>query len=125
MNHPSVRLWQQNNPDKVRAASLSWRKRNVLRVLFYDAQKRAKRLGLAWNLELFDISIPAVCPVLGIPLSYGVGKRTHNSASLDRLNPAKGYTYDNVCVISWRANDLKKNGTLDEFKKLVAYLESK
>lgn len=37
----------------------------------------------------------------------------------------KGYVSGNVRVISYKANALKRNGTLEELKKLVAWLEDK
>lgn len=119
------RKYQREHPGRYRATSLAWRIENVDRIMWKDAEKRAKRFGLPFDLELFDIHVPTHCPVLGIPLSYGVGKRTANSPSLDRVDHTRGYTYDNVCVISWRANDLKANGTLEEFKQLVVWLETK
>lgn len=81
---------------------------------------RAVRLSIAEDLR---DGFPTHCPVLGIPLVYGEkGIRTDNSASLDRTDCSKGYEVGNVKVISWRANRIKNNGTLEDFKKLVDYL---
>jgi len=46
-----------------------------------------------------------------------------HSPSLDRIDNSKGYTKDNVMVISFRANNIKKDANLQELKALVRYLE--
>lgn len=75
------------------------------------------------NLETF---LPKVCPVLGVPLVYGAeGKRMLNSASVDKLVPAKGYVLENISIISWRANNLKNNASMDEMGKIYAWMQQK
>lgn len=44
--------------------------------------------------------------------------------SIDRIVPELGYVKGNVAVISMKANRLKSNGLLGDFKKLIRYLES-
>ena len=51
-------------------------------------------------------------------------KRSPNNPSLDQINPGKGYTLDNIQVISSRANWLKADATLQELKTLVENLEA-
>jgi hypothetical protein len=41
----------------------------------------------------------------------------------DRKDNARGYVKDNVRVISWRANRLKSDATLEELRLLVRDLE--
>lgn len=84
------------------------------------ARIRARDLGRDFDIEVSDIIIPERCPILGIPLR-GLGD---GRPSLDRIDSRKGYIKGNVAVISFRANMLKSNGTLTEFKKLVGWLES-
>ena len=81
--------------------------------------------GLPFDIELDDIVIPEVCPVLGIPInvSLGRGRRKPDSPSLDKFIPEKGYTKGNIAVISWRANWLKNNGTTDEWLKIAAWCQ--
>mgnify|MGYP006872253148 CR=1 FL=1 len=38
----------------------------------------------------------------------------YNSPSLDRLNPKKYYTKDNVCWISYKANTIKTEANYSE-----------
>lgn len=101
------------------------RRNNIAKYMLYDAKKRAKLKGLEYDLKEEDIIIPLFCPVLGIPLFKGEGKRSANSPSLDRFNNLKGYTKENIRVISLRANSLKNDATLEELKLIVAYMEEK
>lgn len=87
-----------------------------------NARLRARDKGLPFNITLDDIEVPEVCPVFGTPLSQGFRNR-HTNFSLDRIIPAKGYVKGNVRVISWRANSLKSDATIDELKQVVAYME--
>jgi len=78
---------------------------------------------LEFTIAKSDIVIPEYCPVLGIKLERG-HKGFHESApTLDRIDSTKGYIQGNVAVISFRANRMKGNATLDELKHLVAWLE--
>jgi hypothetical protein len=79
--------------------------------LYYDAKKRARRSGVPFNLEMDDIQIPGLCPVLGIPLIHGTAVCSPNSPSLDRIVPSLGYTKGNVIIVSMLANMIKTNAT--------------
>jgi len=46
-----------------------------------------------------------------------------NSPSIDRMIPAKGYVKGNVQIISYRANRLKAHGSLEDLRKIVAWME--
>jgi len=89
--------------------------------MFYDARKRARARGLPFTIAPDDITIPAVCPVLGITLSSD-GPRDHR-ASLDRIIPEHGYTPSNVRVISFRANRIKSDATAAELLAVLKYVE--
>lgn len=73
------------------------------------------------------LPVPTHCPVFKTPLDYSSkkqGGRTEHSPSLDRVDSSKGYEKGNVAVISWRANRIKNNGTLEEHKQIVAFMEN-
>ena len=105
-----------------------WRVKNTPAYLYHTAKSRAKKEGLDFNIDKDDINIPETCPILGIPLFIRQGFKGNiknpNNPSLDRIDSSKGYVKGNVQVISWRANDLKKDGTLEEFKKLTEFMEN-
>ena len=96
---------------------------NLERILLASAKCRAKRQGLAFDLELVDVVIPAVCPVLGIPLERGAGRTSPGSPTLDRLDNRAGYVRGNVVVMSHRANAMKRDACLEELRLLVKFLE--
>lgn len=85
--------------------------------------KRAQCLakGLLFNLTLDDLwPIPEVCPALGIPMSLDAEHHDH-SVSIDRIDPLKGYTSDNVVLVSQRANRIKNDASVDELERLARY----
>ena len=83
----------------------------------------ARKMGIDFDLTTADITIPALCPVLGIPITIGTSKGWSPGApTLDRVDNTKGYVKGNVCVISWRANSLKSDATLDEVDRIATYI---
>lgn len=103
-----------------------WQRKNPVSKMLSQARQSAKTKGISFNLELSDIQIPDICPVLSIPLCYDWdGPRKRNTASLDKIDPNKGYVKGNVWVISWEANRLKLNNTLETLRLLVAALEAR
>jgi hypothetical protein len=85
--------------------------------LYHAAKTRAKRKGVRFSIKLEDIQIPAVCPLLGVPIRLGGPRR--DSPSLDRINSKKGYVKGNVWIVSQRANKIKNDATLDEFEMIA------
>lgn len=89
------------------------------------ARGRARRFGVPFG-PLEGLVFPDTCPVLGIELKYAE-RRKHpqsDSPSLDRIIPALGYVTSNVRVISWRANVLKRDATVDEIRRVLTYVEA-
>jgi hypothetical protein len=97
--------------DKIKhqAYCQKYRENNRALVLLGQARYRAKKKGIEFNLELSDVVIPKVCPVLKIPLTAGSssGGPRGCSPSLDRIDNTKGYIKGNVQVISHKANTMK------------------
>jgi hypothetical protein len=92
-------------------------------VLYWNARNRAKAKGIPFDLEPTDLMVPSHCPVLGIPLVICIEYARDNSPSVDRINPALGYVKGNVCVISHKANTIKSNGTADDLRAVLQYVE--
>lgn len=92
-----------------------------------SSRKRAYALNMDNNLtSSFLISIaPKTCPVLGLQIKYGGGEKTKSSASLDRIDSTKGYTMDNVQIISNLANMMKNEATEDEMIKFANWVHEK
>lgn len=127
--------YREKNGDRLRANRKLWRAKNRERratyretkkpeFLIYHAKNRAKKRGIAFEITASDLLWPTHCPVFGFELDYGARKSLQNNApTLDRIDPAKGYVKGNVQVISWRANRLKADATVEEIRRLAAYLE--
>lgn len=68
-----------------------------------------------FTIDISDIVIPEKCPVLGVDIDLGVGgHRREYGPSIDRIDNTKGYVRGNVRIISWRANRIKNDSTLNE-----------
>lgn len=110
---------------EAREKSKEYYRNNPEKWLLTRARSRAKTLGLEFNLEVSDIPIPKLCPILGIELLPVLSKGAKRaSPSIDRVDPTKGYTKDNCRVISFRANSLKNNMTKDQIESLYKYVSS-
>lgn len=78
--------------------------------LFNSARSRAKILGREFSISMEDVVIPEICPVFKCPMVR---------PSLDRIDSNKGYIPGNVRVISYRANSLKNNATIEEMELIL------
>lgn len=114
--------WRRENRSKMLGTLSAYRVRKPEYIMLIGARYRAKRAAVPFNLVLKDIVIPFRCPVLGILLAPGAEKWAPGSPSLDRIKPSLGYVRGNVRVISWRANNLKRDGTAEEFERIAAYI---
>ena len=92
---------------------------------YYSVRYRAKKYNLPFDLVPQDFIPPKKCPILGIPLIRNSGKQDNspNSPSLDRFIPEKGYIKSNVHFISFKANRMKNDGTLDQWIKFGEWCE--
>ena len=45
--------------------------------------------------------------------------------SLDRLVPEKGYVKGNCFIISNKANRMKQDNTLEDFQRIVSYIQER
>jgi len=54
---------------------------------------------------------------------YSDKGETWSFASIDRIDSNKGYSYDNIRIISHYANGLKNVGNIDQMRRLVRYMD--
>lgn len=94
------------------------------RALLWAATQRANKKGIECSISINDIIIPTHCPILGIPLFRSKKYMCPNSPSLDRIDNTKGYSPGNIIVISWRANALKKDASLEEIEKVYNFMKN-
>lgn len=109
--------------DKCKQYHKEYYKRNWLKIALRGMKYRALNKGLEFSLSPEDIVVPEFCPILGIPLEKQRGAMTANSPSVDRIDNSKGYTKDNISVISSKANKCKQDLTIEQVEKLLKYMK--
>lgn len=122
-----VQAYEAANPEKVKTWREEYKTKWYKKSMLSAARHRAQKCGHEFNLTEEDLQIPDVCPVLGIAIFPKRGGKTGpgpNSPSLDRLDNTLGYIKGNVQVISHRANGLKSDATIEELRKVLAYVEA-
>lgn len=93
-------------------------------ILWQQAKTRAKKEHLPFDIEYTDIVIPKFCPVFSnVELKKNVGCPGDDSPSVDKIIPELGYVKGNICVISFKANSIKRDATIDEMRKILDYME--
>jgi hypothetical protein len=107
---------------------------NMIKKMLRGAKERSVQNNLEFDLDIdFLVKLSKVenCPVFGIRLEWeydpdkkDIHKNKDNRPSLDRINSQRGYTKDNVKIISWRANKLKNESTLKELQEIIDYMRS-
>jgi len=106
----------------------NYRYKNTFARQFAARKQNAIRNGIPFTIELFEIEQPKFCPIFGLELNYGwSGERCRDDAkaTFDKVIPSLGYVPGNVFVISWRANKLKNDMSLDELEKIMKYIKEK
>ena len=109
--------WGRANPEKYNANHRRWKVRNPEKVLLQRCRDNARHKGIEFSLEISDIVIPEVCPVFGVPMDRGGSY----APSVDRIYNDQGYTKENIVIVSWRANRLKKAMTMGEIQALATF----
>lgn len=86
------------------------------------SKARKRELRKALSVEYYKSLIVTHCPLLGIELTYekyeGVNT-PQNYATLDKIDPTKGYVPGNVQILSYRANTLKNSATVEEMELML------
>lgn len=104
-------------------------KRNLEVAMLGRARNRAIKLGVGFDLEIGDLVIPDICPLLEVPIVPGEKGNYFSTPSVDRVNNSKGYTKDNIRIISMLANSMKSSATEEQLlkfcKNMPAYLKVK
>jgi hypothetical protein len=112
-------LCKRCNSERVKSQTPEWK-------MHQRAKQRCKDNGREFNLLVSDIVIPDICPILGIKLNMNSGRpgAYRNSPSLDRIDNSKGYTKDNIQVISQLANAMKCHASNEELHKFAQWVLS-
>ena len=105
------------NSSRVKSLTPEWK-------MHQRAKVRAKEKELEFTLFVSDLVIPDICPVLGLNLNANSGRSGAypNSPSLDRTDNSKGYTKDNIQVISQAANRMKGQATNEQLHLFAQWI---
>ncbi len=119
--------WYKRNKERHSAYNKEYYKKmyaeRPIHYLLKAAKARAKKAGLDFDITADDLTMPEVCPVLGIKLERHEGRLRYNSPSVDRIDNSRGYVKGNVAIISNKANTKKGELTIDEVRSLLIYME--
>lgn len=107
------------NSNRVKSLTPEWR-------MHQRAKQRCKKTGREFTITVDDIVIPDTCPILGIVINMNSGKSGAypNSPSLDRIDNSKGYTPENIQVVSQQANAMKHCASIEELHKFADWINS-
>lgn len=107
--------------DSFTAALKRYQESHPLVTITNNIKARCKKHGIVYDLDIDHVFIPKTCPILNIELTSEKGRGIlDNSISIDRKDPTKGYTMDNIQVISMLANRMKQNASPEQ---LLAFAE--
>lgn len=86
------------------------------------AECKKKNIQFNLNEDYLKLIWTNTCPVFKVSFDLS-GKRGSYSPTLDRINPRAGYVKGNVAYISFRANRIKYDASIQELKDLVDWYE--
>jgi hypothetical protein len=103
--------------------------KNPFRHRLNSSKKNAKTRGIYFNLTEENIRVlwdmqDGLCYYSKIPMSliFGNGRVNFDVFSIDRIDPSKEYTFDNVVLCRWIVNQMKSDMTLENFRNEVKTL---
>ncbi len=108
--------------------------RSVIRDMLQNAKKRVKKRNWDFDITIdfliqLNIKQNSRCAYTNEKLNWKIasvkGIRLMDRASLDRIDPTKGYTKDNVHLIMDFVNRMKSNRTEKEFVRICRLIIEK
>lgn len=100
------------------AKRLNARKNHITSMLS-NARCRAVKKGLEFSLTKEDIIIPEICPILKVPFIQGTKDNYDFTPTIDRIDNSKGYTVDNIQIITNKANSMKNSATPEMLQNFI------
>lgn len=104
------------------ASSRAWNAANKDFLALKRIRDRSLEKGIIFDLKLEDIIPPTKCPVFGFDLIRNTKVPRFNSPSVDRVDPSKGYTKDNIQVMSQLANAMKQNASPEQLIQFAEWV---
>lgn len=82
--------------------------------LLICTRQSAKKKGLEHTITREHISQVEFCPLTGIKIDWTVSGRHLSNPSVDRIDSTKGYTPDNIEIMSCLGNTMKNKATVEQ-----------
>lgn len=116
--------YNEKNKDKIKAHDLDRMLNRPEYFLFNSARMRARKYNAPFTITEQDIkeliNKTTECPLRKTTFERGSDHRAcDNSLSIDRIDATKGYTKNNIQVLSYRANIIKNNINVETFELIV------
>lgn len=79
------------------------------------AKERAKSKNIQFSITKEDLEYlwhkqNGLCAISGIPMTYEIDSgRVYTNVSVDKINPGKGYTLDNIQLVCMEVNQMKSD----------------
>lgn len=115
----------KNHKDAVNKKKSEEYKNNPQGKILWQIRSRAKSRGLCFNLTKEDIIIPEKCPCCDSTMSFKPvgGGLQNDTPSVDRINNNLGYVSNNIVIICFRCNSIKKDATAAELRKIADFID--
>lgn len=84
-------------------------------------RERCRRKHIRFDLDVEALIYPTECPILDIPITRKL--KRDNYPSFDRVDSTKGYTNENVRIISHKANRMKQDNSIETLERLLQYMK--
>ena len=107
--------------------------RQRARSLRAGMRARSKKIGLAFDSETLTRDYLAKtlreapnCPCCGTKFQMQPSGKVPSDASpsVDRFLPHLGYTVENVVILCWRCNNIKRNYSAADLRRVAAWIDS-
>lgn len=115
-----MRAYRAANKEALLAAKNKARTSNPLAALWRQMARKRHEVTISRD-EFMQLHVPDVCPALGIPISYELGR--DNIPSVDRIDPNRPYEAGNLAIISYRANMIKSIGSAEEHRRISEWMK--
>lgn len=112
--------YRLRNPERIAQRKRDFVENHYEWNLWIQSRRSAKIKNIEHTITVEDIKIPGICPYLKVPLTRIQGQGViWTNASIDRIDNTKGYTKDNVQIISRLANSMKRDVSLTQLKQFA------
>ena len=104
--------------------NLEYQWENFVTLIFPKILLKSRKLEIAFDLEkdtLYELFIKQnkKCFYSNLEMIHNTDYVKYNSISVDKKDPNKGYTKDNVVLCCNAINSFKAENNLEEFKKII------